>query len=66
MIRTVKSARGSVADDGQPAVTATVQALLAQVEKGGDKAVRELSVRFDKFDRDDYRLTKAEIDGCIN
>ncbi|TIW29500.1 MAG: histidinol dehydrogenase [Mesorhizobium sp.] len=66
MIRTVKSARGSVADDGQPAVTATVQALLAQIEKGGDKAVRELSVRFDKFDRDDYRLTKAEIDGCIN
>ncbi|RWC96480.1 MAG: histidinol dehydrogenase [Mesorhizobium sp.] len=66
MIRTVKSARGSVADDGQPAVTATVQALLAQIEEGGDKAVRELSVRFDKFDRDDYRLTKAEIDGCIN
>ncbi|TIL77325.1 MAG: histidinol dehydrogenase, partial [Mesorhizobium sp.] len=66
MIRTVKSARGSVADDGQPAVTATVQALLAQIEKGGDKAVRELSVRFDKFYRDDYRLTKAEIDGCIN
>ncbi|BCG82156.1 histidinol dehydrogenase [Mesorhizobium sp. 113-3-3] len=66
MIRSVKSARGNVADDGQPAITATVQALLAQVEKGGDKAVRELSVRFDKFDRDDYRLTKAEIDGCIN
>ncbi|RWC17151.1 MAG: histidinol dehydrogenase [Mesorhizobium sp.] len=66
MIRTFKPAKGNVADDGQPAVTATVQALLAQIEKGGDKAVRELSVRFDKFDRDDYRLTKAEIDGCIN
>ncbi|TIO89889.1 MAG: histidinol dehydrogenase, partial [Mesorhizobium sp.] len=66
MIRTVKPAKGSVADDGQPAVTATVQALLAQVEKGGDAAVRELSIRFDKFDRDSYRLTKAEIDGCIN
>ncbi|RVC82015.1 histidinol dehydrogenase [Mesorhizobium sp. M4A.F.Ca.ET.022.05.2.1] len=66
MIRTVKPAQGSVADDGQPAVTATVQALLAQVEKGGDAAVRELSNRFDKFDRDSYRLTKAEIDGCIN
>ncbi|TGQ22504.1 histidinol dehydrogenase, partial [Mesorhizobium sp. M00.F.Ca.ET.220.01.1.1] len=66
MIRTFKPAKGNVADDGQPAVTATVQALLAQIEKGGDKAVRELAVRFDKFDRDDYRLTKAEIDGCIN
>lgn len=66
MIRTVKPAKGSVADDGQPAVTATVQALLAQVEKGGDAAVRDLSIRFDRFDRDSYRLTKAEIDGCIN
>ncbi|PBC03713.1 histidinol dehydrogenase [Mesorhizobium sp. WSM3860] len=66
MIRMVKSAQGSVADGGQPEVTATVQALLAQIEKGGDRAVRELSNRFDKFDRDSYRLSKAEIDGCIN
>ncbi|TGQ05021.1 MULTISPECIES: histidinol dehydrogenase [unclassified Mesorhizobium] len=65
MIRTFKPAQGSVADDGQQAVTATVQALLAQVEKGGDAAVRELSNRFDKFDRESYRLTKSEIEGCI-
>ncbi|MGQ3274940.1 MAG: histidinol dehydrogenase, partial [Shinella sp.] len=40
--------------------------LLAQVRDGGDKAVRALSVQFDKFDRDSYRLTKQEIEGCIN
>ncbi|TIX84538.1 MAG: histidinol dehydrogenase, partial [Mesorhizobium sp.] len=40
--------------------------LLAKVEKGGDRAVRELSNRFDKFDRDSYRLTKAEIDHCVD
>lgn len=66
MIRTMKSARGSVTESGQAEVTAAVQALLVQVETGGDKAVRELSNRFDKFDRDTYRLSKAEIDHCVN
>ena len=31
----------------------------------GDDAVRELSVKFDGWDRDDYRLTDAEIEGCL-
>jgi sulfopropanediol 3-dehydrogenase len=43
----------------------TVEQLLAEIEKRGDAAVRELSARFDKWDRDDYRLSRAEIDGCI-
>lgn len=66
MIRTIKSARGSVAQGGDSAVTEAARALLAQVEKGGDRAIRELSVRFDGLDRESYRLTRAEIDGCIN
>ncbi|BCH08409.1 histidinol dehydrogenase [Mesorhizobium sp. 131-3-5] len=66
MIRTIKSARGSVVNGGNGAVTSAVQTLLDQVEQEGDRAVRELSIRFDKFDRDSYRLTKAEIDACIN
>jgi sulfopropanediol 3-dehydrogenase len=28
--------------------------------------VRELSVRFDKWDREDYRLTEQEIEGCLS
>jgi len=66
MIRTIKSAQGGVVNGHDGAVTSAVQSLLAQVEQGGDKAVRELSIRFDKFDRKSYRLTKAEIDGCVN
>lgn len=43
----------------------TVEAILADIEARGDAAVRELSVRFDGWDREDYRLTAAEIEGCL-
>ena len=32
----------------------------------GDRAVRELSAKFDGWDRDDYRLTGAEIEACLD
>jgi len=44
----------------------TVETLLADIAARGDDAVRELSVKFDGWDREDYRLTKAEIQGCID
>jgi len=43
----------------------TVEAILADIEQRGDQAVRELAVRFDGMDRDDYRLSQAEIDACV-
>ena len=43
----------------------TVEAILGDIEKRGDQAVRELAVRFDGMDRDDYRLSQSEIDACI-
>jgi len=43
----------------------TVEAILADISARGDAAVRELSVRFDGWDRQDYRLTAAEIDACM-
>jgi len=46
-------------------VRETVEGILADIEKRGDQAVRELAVRFDGMDRDDYRLSQAEIDACI-
>jgi sulfopropanediol 3-dehydrogenase len=46
-------------------VRATVEAAIADVERRGDAAVREMSVRFDRWDREDYRLTPAEIEACI-
>ncbi len=66
MIRHIKTAQASVAGSTDGSVTKAVEALLAKVEAGGDKAVRELSVQFDKLDRASYRLTKDEIANCIN
>ena len=47
-------------------VRATVEAILADIEQRGDVAVRELSAKFDQWDRTDYRLTDAEIRSCIS
>lgn len=66
MIRHIKTAQSSFAGGTDGSVTKAVEALLAKVETGGNKAVRELSVQFDKFDRDSYRLTKGEIANAIN
>jgi sulfopropanediol 3-dehydrogenase len=46
-------------------VREVVEQTLADIEKRGDEAIRELSVKFDGWDRKDYRLTKAEIDSCL-
>jgi sulfopropanediol 3-dehydrogenase len=43
-----------------------VEGILADIEKRGDAAVRELSVKFDGWDRDDFRLSPAEIQSCID
>ncbi|WP_439534107.1 histidinol dehydrogenase [Polymorphobacter sp.] len=47
-------------------VRASVEAILADIASQGDAAVRALSNRFDGWDREDYRLTAAEIQGCID
>ena len=46
-------------------VREVVEATLKDIETRGDAAIRELSIKFDKWDRADYRLTKAEIEGCL-
>ena len=47
------------------AVRATVEALLEDVAARGDEAVREMSLKFDGWEREDYRLSQAEIDECL-
>lgn len=47
-------------------VRETVETILADIEKRGDAAVRELSIKFDKWDREDYCLSKAEIQSCLD
>ena len=51
---------------GARQVRDTVEAILADVEARGDAAVRELSVKFDQWDRDSYRLSADEIQACID
>jgi sulfopropanediol 3-dehydrogenase len=46
-------------------VREVVEALLTKIEHEGDAAVRELSVRFDGWDRTDYRLSQSEIAACL-
>ncbi|TNC14959.1 histidinol dehydrogenase [Methylobacterium terricola] len=43
-----------------------VEGILADIAERGDAAVRDLSIRFDKWERDDYRLSDAEIEGCLS
>jgi sulfopropanediol 3-dehydrogenase len=58
-----RSAELRAEDDSK--VRATVETILADIEKRGDAAVRELSIKFDSWDRKDFRLSDAEIEGCL-
>ncbi|HEV2334823.1 MAG TPA: histidinol dehydrogenase [Stellaceae bacterium] len=48
-------------EEADAKVKATVEAILADVAKRGDEAVRELSERFDKWSPPSFRLSDAEI-----
>lgn len=61
--------RGATAQakaDADRKVRDIVEAALADIEQRGDAAVRDMSIRFDGWDRDDYRLSQAEIDACVD
>jgi sulfopropanediol 3-dehydrogenase len=51
--------------DADRKVRDIVEAALADIEARGDTAVREMSNRFDGWDREDYRLSQSEIDACV-
>lgn len=42
-----------------------VERTLADIETRGNAAIRDLSVKFDNWDRDDYRLSPSEINACL-
>ncbi|WP_309610592.1 histidinol dehydrogenase [Sphingomonas sp.] len=61
--------RGATAEtraDNDRKVRDTVETILADISTRGDAAVRELSIKFDGWDRDDYRLSPAEVQDCID
>ncbi|MGB6230303.1 MAG: histidinol dehydrogenase [Litorimonas sp.] len=43
-----------------------VEASLQDIEARGDAAVRDMSIRFDRWDRDSYRLSEEEIGKCVD
>lgn len=63
-LKTGKSAEEKAADEAK--VRAIVEQALDDIAKRGDAAVREMSIKFDKWDRDDYRLGESEIQACLD
>jgi len=60
--------RGKAAEDRLAAdreVRLAVEAMLEEIAARGDAAVRALSGRFDGWEREDFRLSPAEIEACI-
>lgn len=61
--------RGATAEakaDADRKVRDIVESILADIEARGDAALRALSVKFDGWDRENYRLSQAEIDACVD
>lgn len=54
-----------VVKNAQTQVRETVETILKDIELRGDSAVRELSLKFDKLERDDFKLTEQEIERCV-
>jgi sulfopropanediol 3-dehydrogenase len=52
------------ADDAK--VRATVEDVLKDIETRGDAAVRDLSVKFDRYDPPSFRLTPSEIEAAMS
>lgn len=67
MARFLKRGRDAdaVAEDDAK-VRAMVEGILADIKARGDAAVRELSIRFDKWDRQNFRLSEGEIQACLD
>ena len=66
MIRTLKKgASEAETAEADRKVRQTVEAILEDVAKNGDKAVRELSAKFDNWQPQNFRLSKKEIEALI-
>ena len=61
-----KGATAEVRADADRKVREIVETTLDDIAKRGDAAIRDLSIRFDNWDRDDYRLSDDEIAACMD
>ena len=58
------SAEASKSDEAK--VKGIVEGILADIDERGDAAVRELSEKFDNWSPESFRLSKEEIQACID
>ena len=61
-----RGATAAAKADADRKVRDIVESTLADIEQRGDEAVRALSIKFDNWDRESYRLTDAEITACVD
>ena len=67
MIRHLKSGRSRAAQAEENArVKHTVEQILADIEARGDTAVRELSLKFDRYEPDSFRLGEKDIERALS
>jgi sulfopropanediol 3-dehydrogenase len=67
MIRHLKSGRSRAARaEDNARVKQTVEQILADIEARGDKAIRELSLKFDRYAPDSFRLSQEEIERALS
>ena len=61
-----QGAAPEVVKNVQIQVRETVENILSDIEARGDAAIRELSFKFDKVERDNFRLSEQEIEACLS
>ena len=55
-----------VASAADAKVRSTVETILADIQDRGDAAVRELSIRFDRWDPESFRLSEQDVEACLS
>ena len=65
-VRSLKSSKPEIQKkEDDIKVKTMVEATLQDVEKRGDKAVREPSLKFDKYNPQSFSLSESEIEALI-
>ncbi|HEU0157373.1 MAG TPA: histidinol dehydrogenase, partial [Stellaceae bacterium] len=60
-----RAAMAGQQEEADAKVRSTVEAIIGDVAKRGDEAVRELSERFDKWSPPSFRLSGGEIEALV-
>jgi sulfopropanediol 3-dehydrogenase len=66
MVRYLKSGKSlEEKENANQKIKETVENILIKIEKGGDEAVRELSIQFDDYNPKSFKLTEVEIEKLV-